>query len=584
MLMIGPLRGWPARAGGQLSGESGTGVWVTARQGREGGRGGPAGRAAVTRPSRPGPTGPAGGYPLPLGVQPVRGHDLTDRPAVARFLRRPGWQFALTAPNHLLFWLVIVNGLVGVADPGRSFATTVTWNVWFCLVFVLILTTGRGWCAVCPFGGAAEAVQRRALWGRGRPIGLGLAFPPALSQLGYLLPVAALLLLTFIEERFTIADGGAPVLTSYLILGIMLIAIGSFLVFERRSFCRYLCPLSALIGILGAVAPVAGFRTRDHRACTACTTRDCLRGTQTASGCPWYAWPGSAESNLSCGLCGECYHACPTDQVGLYLSPPLESVVRPGRRRADVGWGVAILAGLVLFEQVHATATYRRLEGWLNGITHLTGSPNPVSFFGFILGVTLLAALPALAVAVVLDRRSGIPTGRPRRRAWVAPAGTGHPNAEAGPDGLFVNRRSTFRSIFLPLMYAGIPLVGADYLAVQLPRFLNGAAAAVPALGRAIGLAVPPGSSLTQLRLLGPDGIAAAQVTVLAVGLLASLYAAWTIAGQEVTVTGRATLLARLGMGALITVLGLLAIALLLTAWYAGQQALLRPGTGMWVS
>ncbi len=473
-----------------------TGAAVTTQRGTQGG-----GR-------RPRPV--AVGLPAPSGVTSPNRLDLAARPGVARFLRRPGGRFALSLPGQFLFWLIVVNGLVGASDPQLNLATTLTWNVWYCLVFVLILGTGRGWCAVCPFGALPEWVQRRAPWGRGRRIGLGLAFPQSLSQFGYLLPVAALVVLTWVEERFRIADGGAPALTSYLVLGVMATAVAAFLVFERRTFCRYLCPLSGLIGILGAAAPVAGFRTRDSDACGACTTKECLHGTEQVNGCPWYTWP-AAESNLSCGMCGECFNACPSDQVGLYVTRPLESVIRPGRRRADVGWGVAVLAGLVVHEQVHSTTTYLRVQGWANGVTGLHGTPNPVVFLAVIAGVVLLLALPVLVTGWLLGLVPG-------------------PAAAPPATGSFVYRGSGFRRLFLPLTYACIPLVGADYLASQLPKFLQGAPAVLPALGRAFGLLRGPSSGLSQVHLLGVNGIVATQVAVLAAGAAGSLFAAWRIA------------------------------------------------------
>jgi hypothetical protein len=110
--------------------------------------------------------GPPTNASLRIGAVPTPPGDLTRWPWLAAWLRTPSWQFQVTLPNQVLFWVVIVVGLVGPSDPRLNFATTITWFVWFCLVFVLIVTTGRGWCAMCPFGGLAEWVQRRALWHR----------------------------------------------------------------------------------------------------------------------------------------------------------------------------------------------------------------------------------------------------------------------------------------------------------------------------------------------------------------------------------------------------------------------------------
>jgi hypothetical protein len=469
------------------------------------------------------------------------GPDLGRIRLVDRWLRMPSWQFQLIVPNQVLFWVVIVVGLVGTADPEANFATAITWYLWFCLVFVLILATGRGWCTVCPFGGLAEWVQQRSLWhrdGRRRPLGLGLPFPERIGRYGYVLPVVTFAVLTWMEEFFEIAGPGDPPLTSALVLGIIVLALVCFLVFERRTFCRYLCPLSSLIGVLGAAAPVAGFRARDRAVCTTCTTKDCLHGNASGRGCPWFNWPGGAQSNLNCGLCGECYRACPKGNVGLQLARPLAGVLRPGRRRADVAWAVAGLAAVVIYQQLNATAWCGSLDDELNRWTGLPHYPNPIAYVGLIGLLCLVAAAPAALAAAVLAVPGLQPTG--------------------GGDS-FVYRRTRFRVFFLPLMYAAIPLVAADFLARQLPKFLDNVAKLGPAAGRLIGLATAgPGSAPA---LAGTGTVVALQLGVVLIGTAASMLAAARIGRAEVAILARAPGLATAGM------VGLMACAGGLIGW-----------------
>jgi NosR/NirI family nitrous oxide reductase transcriptional regulator len=454
-----------------------------------------------------------GGRPtLSRRTVPPPGRDLAAVPIVARLLRWPPARFVLALPAIALLGLVLVAAFLGPADPQRNLATTLTWNVWFCVVFVVILGAGRGWCLVCPFGAVSEAVQRRALWGRGRPIGAGHVLSHRLTQYGYLLPIATLVLLTWLEERFAIAEGGAPALTGYLLVGILAFSVAAFLVFERRTFCRYLCPLSGLIGVLGAVAPVAGFRSRDVDACRACTTRECLRGSATTSGCPWYAWPGSEESNLSCGLCAECVTACPTDQVGLYVTAPLDSVIGPRHRRADVAWGVAVLLGLAIQEQVHRTAGYRAAEIWCSRILPLPEFGSVVVFLGSIAAAVVVTATVAWSAWAAMRR-----SRQPAMRTVTA-------------DGSFVHRGGGFRTVFLPLTYACLPLVASDYFATQLPGFFQGAAATLPALLHPFTGGTRAGISAS---LAPVTAIVTMETVVVFVGLLASLYAVWRITGRE---------------------------------------------------
>jgi len=50
-----------------------------------------------------------------------------------------------------------------------NFGTAITWYVWFCLVFVMMVVVGRAWRSMSPFSGFGERIQRPAA--RRRPVG-----------------------------------------------------------------------------------------------------------------------------------------------------------------------------------------------------------------------------------------------------------------------------------------------------------------------------------------------------------------------------------------------------------------------------
>ncbi len=449
---------------------------------------------------------------------PSPGLDVARHPLVARILRDRRLQFMLILPNQIIFWLVIGIGLLGTVVPGLNFATAITWYLWFCLVFVMMVVVGRAWCAMCPFGGFGEWVQRHAFWKRtDSPIGLGLKMPEKLAQYGFLLSVGAFLVLTWIEEFFNIAGPGNPASTSYMVLGIVGSALLFFLVFERRTFCRYVCPLTALIGTVGTMGSVAGFRTRDRDVCLACSTKDCMRGDADGFGCPWYTWPGSSDSNSTCGLCTECYKACPSDNVGLFLQKPLTSVVAPTRRRADVAWAVAVLFGLVVYQQLNALSSVGALDTWLNAHTYFPHYPDPLGYFGIIFAVALVLA------------------GAAKLFEWGF-ANHDYRPALAGRN--FVDRTSTFRAYFLPLMYGIIPVVGADYFARQLPKFFQHLPRVPVSIGHLFGVG-STSSSLYRASLISSNaGIIAVQVAVIAVGTAAAMWTSWRIAGRDLAPVG----------------------------------------------
>lgn len=447
-----------------------------------------------------------------LESDPKKGLELTKYPRVAKLLQDRKFQFLTIVPNQLIFWFVILIGFVGTADPGLNFGTAITWYIWFALVFVLMVVVGRAWCLMCPFGGFGEWIQRKTFWKRTQSrLGLGLKFPDRVAQYGFLTSIGAFVLLTWLEEFFNIAGPGNPTATSYMVLGIVASALLFFLVFERRTFCRYVCPLSGLIGTVGSMGMAAGFRTRDREVCLTCETKDCMRGGENGYGCPWYTWPGSADSNAACGLCSECFKGCPSGNIGLYVQRPMTSVIAPTRRRADIAWAVAILWGLVMYQQVNALPAYATIDDWLNKHMNFPQYPNPVDYLAIIGGVTLLmAGLVGIITKFFAAHDLVVPNG-----------------GES-----FLSKTSRFRAFFLPLMYGLIPVVGSDYFARQMPKLFKHATRIVPAVGHLFG-AGSSSSTLYKTTILSDPSIVKAQVLVIALGTLAAMWASWRIAKRD---------------------------------------------------
>ena len=430
-------------------------------------------------------------------------------PPLQRAVKSRRFQFALILPNQIIFWLVIFAGVIGAAVPDRNFATAITWYLWFCVVFVLMVGAGRAWCAMCPFGGAADWVQRLSLWPRrARTIGLHRTWPARLSKYGLLPSVGVFLALTWGEEFFGIAGPGLPIFTGLMVLLIILFAVSIFLVFDRRTFCRYLCPLSCVIGTVGSTGMVAGFRTRDRELCLRCPTKDCMRGSERGYPCPWYEWPGSATSNVNCGLCTECVKNCPYDNVGMFVQAPLTSVVAPTRRRFDIALASVILLGLVVFQQINALPFYSTIDGSLNGLTHFPGYPNPLDYLGLV----------------------GVGVGAVLLYAWVVRRGFSRSKSGDMPG-------VRFTAWFTPIAYGLIPLMGIDYLARQMPKFwlyLPKLIASISdpfAVGwNLFGTAKLP---IANASILTTNGIVLSQIVLIAIGAAGAVYATARIVRRD---------------------------------------------------
>ncbi len=109
---------------------------------------------------------------------------------------------------------------------------------------------------------------------------------------------------------------------------------------EPRMWCRHLCPLGALLGLVGRFA-IAG-RVVDADACISCS--------KCAKACPMDA---VADDFLStdtsrCQACYACADVCPVDAIHLGVRPSRQ-LYSPPRRQALTAGGVSLLVGFFAF-------------------------------------------------------------------------------------------------------------------------------------------------------------------------------------------------------------------------------------------
>ncbi|MEJ2558460.1 MAG: 4Fe-4S binding protein, partial [Anaerolineae bacterium] len=114
-------------------------------------------------------------------------------------------------------------------------------------------------------------------------------------------------------------------------LGVVLLNL-----FAQRFWCRYLCPLGALLGLLSKVAIV---RREVDPGCLECEV--CARVCPTGTIQPK---KGYASDPAECTMCLECLAACPHSAAGfpLHLSLAEGAPYDPSRRHALAALGAAV--------------------------------------------------------------------------------------------------------------------------------------------------------------------------------------------------------------------------------------------------
>lgn len=313
-------------------------------------------------------------------------YDLSRFPLVKNLLcsRWPQFLFTLLALVGLIF--IILAGWLGTPVGNRNAAIVLVWIAWWAaLMLVAVPFFGRGWCAICPLPAAGEWLQHGALLApQGKGLGLGRRWPRRLRNI-WLQNGAFVLLALFSGVILT-----QPRFTAVVLALLLLLAIGVSLVFERRAFCRYLCPVGGFIGLYAQLAPVQ-LRVKDTSVCATHKQKTCYTGNSQGYGCPWGVFPAGLVKNTSCGLCMECLRTCPYDNIALQLRPFGADLNHPSGRKLDETFKAFIMLGSALLY----TAVYLGPWGSLKMAAYSIGSL-PWLAYGLVFLALVLGILPGL--------------------------------------------------------------------------------------------------------------------------------------------------------------------------------------------
>lgn len=172
----------------------------------------------------------------------------------ALFVRHRRWlSYVHTAMFLVFVTLVVVPALLpdppeqaGPLDHLVPFANFALWGIWFPLVLLSVIFTGRSWCGLlCPMGAASEYASK---------VGLKRAIPRWLTWEGT--PVVSFIAVTILGQTVGVRDH--PEAAAEVFGGTMLLAIVAGFLYApgKRPWCRHACPIGLLLGVfsrLGAV-------------------------------------------------------------------------------------------------------------------------------------------------------------------------------------------------------------------------------------------------------------------------------------------------------------------------------------------
>ncbi len=205
----------------------------------------------------------------------------------------------------------------GALDNYRLFANTVLWGVWFPLVLLSVVVTGRSWCGLfCPMGAASE-------WANAR--GFKRAIPAWVKWPGT--PIVSFIVVTIWAQTIGARDHVES--SALLFGGVMLMAIAVGFVFGRakRAWCRHMCPIGLLLGVYARLGAV-DFRPKRPE-----TGSD--RWTE-ATACPTMIDLKRKTESRHCIECFRCVNPRAKGGLTLALHHPGAEIEEIGRRNANM--------------------------------------------------------------------------------------------------------------------------------------------------------------------------------------------------------------------------------------------------------
>lgn len=435
-------------------------------------------------------------------------------PPLRPLLRSSLWpndiNFKFTA---IIYPLIVALLLWGPQDRLHNPALTVFWDCWWPLVFLSYPFLGRVWCAVCPFmiyGELAQAWRTSGgaqllKWPREQAERYG---PPFLFGL-----FAAILVW---EEVWDLPHTAA--LSGWLLILITAGAVVCSSIFERRLWCRYLCPIGGMNGLFAKLS-MTEVRARQGVCSGECSTYHCYKGGCAeppdgleSPGCPLYSHPAQLTDNRNCVNCMECLKACPNGSVEFRLRWPGADLWFPGHTPSYYEVALSfMLLGAVYLHTLPALCGQLGLDAATLGLTAVTPQHIAAS-------VGVLAAPGCIAWAAdALSRAASPTTGRPLLQELYAAVGRGVGAAVAAvrpssgsagggvPAAAGVAGASVLGAVgqqqeqqqgagvpavaapFLYLAYGYVPLVWAGTLAHYLEPLLGEAGKLLPITAAMVG-------------------------------------------------------------------------------------------------
>jgi transcriptional regulator with AAA-type ATPase domain/polyferredoxin len=251
-------------------------------------------------------------------------------------------QSAVTPFFLMLLALLFLGPSEPLKNPGALFCWAVGWPILIIGAFVW----ARFWCSLCPIGTLSRLAQK--------VVSFNLPFPAILKRRSDFVIAGSVLGVIWFETATDIRN--SPLNLGLLLVTMVTSAMIAAILFERQSWCQYLCGLGGMISV-AAKASMVELRADQSVCISRCQGNECYVGTDTREGCPFGQSVPRLGTNRLCKICGVCIKNCPHDGINLNWRVPGNEIWE--MRRANTGTAFLVIGMMGgLFSEMFAKTAY----------------------------------------------------------------------------------------------------------------------------------------------------------------------------------------------------------------------------------
>ncbi|WPC39793.1 4Fe-4S binding protein [Clostridium sp. JS66] len=316
--------------------------------------------------------------------------NLLDNKKFANFMKSKWYPGIFQWPVAIVFAFIVYELLFGSTSAHDNFGTAATWVLWWPLLPIIMLLLGRFWCTICPFGTLNDLVQKFV--GNNKPV------PKFLKKYGIWIIDAIFLLITWSDHIFGVVE--SPRGSGNLLLLITLGVIASGAIFERRTWCRYVCFLGGLSANYSRTGMMELRGTPEK--CAKCNVAACYKGSDKAAGCPMFEFPRIMDTNAECNFCGNCVKSCPNNSIRISRRVPTRELWFIRKPKLEESFLSIVIMGIVFVQNITMLNIWQPI---LNELEKATGTTSYYVTFTITFIIAMLIPIIMLLVTGFIAKK-----------------------------------------------------------------------------------------------------------------------------------------------------------------------------------